>query len=169
MNEIYELQVMLRRIAQADNNIAMVNPSGIYDKSTAKAVSEVQEQNGLPVTGNVDFATWNIITALFSLAMGRFSENTPVSVFPNVSYIADSGEISDLVMIIQLLLNALSSSYDNYHEIKPSGIYDDETKDAVRHFQKVNLLPQTGAVDSDTWDAIANSYNTFSNNRYYES
>lgn len=169
MNEIYELQVMLRRIAQADNNIATVNPSGVYDKSTANAVSEVQEQNGLPVTGRVDYATWNIITALFSLAMGKFSENTPLRIFPDASYIADTGEISDLVMIIQLLLNALSSSYDEYRHIKPSGIYDDETKSAVRHFQEVNRLPQTGKVDSDTWDAIAHSYNTFANNKYYES
>ena len=45
MNEIYELQMMLRRIAQIDKSIEVVNPSGIYDRETEEAVSEVQEQN----------------------------------------------------------------------------------------------------------------------------
>ena len=169
MNEIYELQVMLRRIAQIDKCIDVVNPSGVYDRETADAVSELQGQNGLPGTGRVDNATWDMITALFTAAVGRITGGgTPLYVFPHSNYAVKAGEISDIVMAVQLMLNALSHVYDDYYEISPSGVYNTETKDAVTHFQGINRLPQTGVVDAKTWDAIANNYNAFVNNPYYE-
>ncbi len=92
MNEIYELQVMLRRIAQIDKCIDVVNPSGVYDRETADAVSELQEQNGLPVTGRVDNATWDMITALFTAAVGRITGGgTPLYVFPHSNYAVKAG------------------------------------------------------------------------------
>ena len=56
MNEIYELQVMLRRIAQIDKCIDVVNPSGAYDRETAYAVSELKEKKGITVTGREENA-----------------------------------------------------------------------------------------------------------------
>ena len=170
MNEIYELQMMLRRIAQIDKSIEVVNPSGIYDRETEEAVSEVQAQNGLPVTGRVDGATWDIITALFTLAVGKITGGgEPLYIFPNAKYQIRAGEISDIVIAVQVILNAISHAYDDYGYIVPSGVYNTETQNAITHFQGINHLPQTGIVDSKTWDALAQNYNSFVNNPYYES
>ncbi|TVP65099.1 MAG: hypothetical protein EA342_14970 [Leptolyngbya sp. LCM1.Bin17] len=38
-----------------------------------------------------------------------------------------------------------------------SGIYDEDTQNAVRVFQRVNGLPVTGRVDNDTWLALYNA------------
>lgn len=39
--------------------------------------------------------------------------------------------------------------------IKPDGIYGDETYNAVREFQVLNRLPPTGRVDLQTFEALA--------------
>ena len=68
------------------------------------------------------------------------------------------GEISELVMFIQIMLNALSLYYDLPH-IPAGGEYDSLTSEAVRLFQKFNRLDMTGNVDSVTWDRLAEEYN----------
>ncbi len=38
------------------------------------------------------------------------------------------------------------------------GIYGNETKDAVRQFQKNSGLPESGEADQNTWDALVKAY-----------
>ncbi len=68
------------------------------------------------------------------------------------------GEISELSLFIQVMLNAISLYYDIPH-VPPSGEYNYETSDAVKLFQKFNNLDVTGEVDSVTWDRLAEEYN----------
>lgn len=44
---------------------------------------------------------------------------------------------------------------DAGYNIKPDGIYGDETYNAVREFQVFNRLPPTGKVDLQTFEALA--------------
>ncbi|MBR4881803.1 MAG: peptidoglycan-binding protein, partial [Clostridia bacterium] len=44
---------------------------------------------------------------------------------------------------------------DAGYDIKPDGIYGDETYNAVREFQVFNRLPPTGRVDLLTFEALA--------------
>ena len=44
---------------------------------------------------------------------------------------------------------------DAGYDIKPDGIYGDETYNAVRQFQVFNRLPPTGRVDLATFEALA--------------
>ncbi len=64
---------------------------------------------------------------------------------------------SDLVLIIQLMLRELLD-YD-YEDLVPDGIFGDDTERAVLDFQKKNRLFETGAVDKETWNALASAYN----------
>lgn len=68
-------------------------------------------------------------------------------------------ERSDLVMILQLMLNELRIRYDGFGPIPLSGIYDELTEDAVRQFQRINLLPTDGITDIRTWNRMAQQYN----------
>ncbi len=170
MNEIYELQMMLRRIAQIDKSIEVVNALVIYVRDREKAVWVLLELYVLPVSVRVVGASWDILTAFFTLAVGKITGGgEPLYIFPNAKYQIRAGEISDIVIAVQVILNAISHAYDDYGHIVPSGVYNTETQDAITHFQGINRLPQTGIVDSKTWDALAQSYNSFANNPYYES
>ena len=63
--EVYELQYMLRKIAQITGIIPLVNTDGIYGADTREAVRSLQSQNGLSPTGEVDKATWDKIFEIY--------------------------------------------------------------------------------------------------------
>ena len=62
------------------------------------------------------------------------------------------------ILEIQQYLYAISMFRSDIPQILPSGEYDSETIAAVKAFQKAFGLPQTGEVDSDTWDMIVRVY-----------
>ncbi len=165
--EIYELQTMLRRIAQAEGSQPILNPDGIFGDETEAAVRTFQDARSLPVTGIVDLATWNAIVDTYRYALYITAPGASIFPFPEPNYKTEAGERSDLVYIIQILLAALAIAYDQFEPMTPTGVYDEKTAALVKVFQKANLLEETGLVDRETWDAMAQSYNEFANNRYY--
>lgn len=61
---IYEVQCALRVIASVDVNVRpKVVPDGIYGERTREAVESFQKCMGLPATGVVDYATWQVLFA----------------------------------------------------------------------------------------------------------
>lgn len=64
----------------------------------------------------------------------------------------------EMVSKIQEELNAIAKNYPLIGLIKVSGIYDEETKKAVKTFQEVFDLPITGVVDKATWYKISKIY-----------
>ena len=166
--EIFELQTMLRTIAQAERWTPVINPDGIYGKETAEAVRTFQASRRLPVTGVVDYETWTAIVNAYQYILYITSSAGGIYPFQPRSYVTAMGEKSDLVAIIQLVLSALSVAYDQFEPLCITGVYDAKTAQTVKAFQNANLLPQTGLVDRETWDALAQNYNEFAGNRYYE-
>ena len=78
--------------------------------------------------------------------------------FPDVSgYAVKRGEHSDLVAMIQLILENLAPIYD-FGAIPLSGVMDAATEAAVRRFQEVNGIEPTGEVDLGTWNRMAEEY-----------
>jgi peptidoglycan hydrolase-like protein with peptidoglycan-binding domain len=87
--------------------------------------------------------------------------------FPENNYTVEKNEESDLVRIIQILLSGIDVAYGIFAGVALSGVYDDATENAVRAFQKIHFLPQTGVVDIHTWNRIASDYNLFERNPVY--
>ena len=160
-NEIFELQTMLRLIAQTDSSVPLVNPDGIFGPETERAVLAFQSNMGLPSTGTVDFNTWNTITNAYRTAKNFTRCRPALFPFPGSGYEAAPGEKSEIVYLIQILLSGIEVVYDIFSETDISGVYDQKTESAVRAFQKLNLLPVTGTVDSETWDRLASDHNRF--------
>ena len=68
------------------------------------------------------------------------------------------GAIGDKVRQLQEQLDAISSVYTAIPDISPDGIYGPATAAAVREFQSIFGLPQTGVVDFATWYKISHIY-----------
>ena len=68
------------------------------------------------------------------------------------------GSIGPKVQQLQEHLNSIASVYTAIPSLTPDGIYGEATQNAVRAFQSVFGLPQTGVVDFRTWYKISEIY-----------
>lgn len=70
----------------------------------------------------------------------------------------DIGSSGSKVRQIQEQLNLIGEFYSSIPVLIPDGIYGERTADAVRTFQKIFRLSQTGIVDYPTWYKISDMY-----------
>ena len=77
------------------------------------------------------------------------------SSFPGTLTIGSSG---DKVLQLQEQLNRIALNYPAIPQISADGIYGERTAEAVRTFQKIFNLPQTGVTDYATWYKISQIY-----------
>ncbi len=68
------------------------------------------------------------------------------------------GSSGDKVRQMQQQLNRIARNYPAIPTIAVDGIYGPRTAEAVRTFQGIFDLPQTGVVDYPTWYSISNIY-----------
>ena len=75
--------------------------------------------------------------------------------FTNVLKIGSTG---DAVKTIQQQLNAISNNYPLIKKVVVDGVYGASTAEAVRTFQQIFDLPETGEVNFPTWYSISNIF-----------
>ncbi len=73
-------------------------------------------------------------------------------------YNLNMGASGDKVLQIQQQLNRIAQNYPAIPRIATDGIYGSGTANAVRTFQRIFNLPQSGIVDYPTWYKISEIY-----------
>ena len=73
-------------------------------------------------------------------------------------YDLEVGSFGESVLTIQEQLNTISESYPAIPKVSEDGIYGNGTANAVRIFQSIFNLPETGVVDYRTWYRISEIY-----------
>lgn len=167
-NESYyikEVQKFLRLLSRYDSDMTPLIPDGIYGPETREEVAKFQRLNGIPVTGVVDFVTWNILYSEYKKALEFANESEYIIPFKEVGNgnsvsAEDSGNI---VYIIQIMLETLGTVYKELINQPITGKYDNITVNNVKEFQVKNDLEPTGEVDKITWNRLAQSYNVYLN------
>ncbi len=131
-----------------------VNLTARYDYATEAAVREFQRINGLAVDG---IAGKDTQTKLYSVSARPYGSSTP-TLYP----VLVRGDRGSAVTRLQQRLRELG-----YYTISVDGIYGVGTQSAVRAFQRINNLTQTGTADSYTQEVLfsaaalpVNSYTT---------
>lgn len=157
---IRALQAMLRSIQIARGETVTVPTDGIYGTATRTAVESIQRENELPVTGEVDRTTYDRVYSLALDADLARSKPLPLYAFPN-GRILRVGEVSDLVVMVQIILNTLTVGYDDFTLFALNGHYTEETAVAVRRFQMRNGLSPSGDIDKATWNALVRNYDLY--------
>lgn len=79
----------------------------------------------------------------------------PVS-FPGE--ILQLGSSGNAVRTIQSQLNGISDNYPLINKLAVDGVYGQNTADAVKTFQNIFGMPETGVVDYSTWYEISKVY-----------
>ena len=73
-------------------------------------------------------------------------------------YNLNIGASGDKVLQIQQQLNRIAQNYPAIPRVTADGVYGPRTAEAVRVFQRVFNLPQSGIVDYPTWYKISEIY-----------
>ena len=73
-------------------------------------------------------------------------------------YNLSTGASGQKVRQVQEQLDAIATVYASIPRVNPDGIYGPATTAAVRKFQSVFGLPQTGVIDFATWYKISHIY-----------
>lgn len=94
----------------------------------------------------------NDIKIVYDAEVGDVEEGFP-------GYNVALGNAGNPVLLIQRDLRRIRKNYPAIPDITTTlGIYDKETEDAVKKFQEIFNLPQTGVVDKATWYKIKYIY-----------
>ena len=149
---VKEILHYLYVIALQDARIPIVVPTNQMTAEVALAVRAFQQAYGLPVTGEIDDATWDAIVWAYQR---QINPPKPLVLFPNGGFVLQQGDSGELVYIVQVLLNLLAGRYGNLATVTVSGIYEIPTADAIMQLQTISGLPETGKVNQETWDRMA--------------
>lgn len=158
-NSILEIQRILRAIDYFENNTALIRLTGTYNEETRQGVRNFQEKYGLPVTGIVDRTTWQLLQTVYKTLEDAKALARAVYILPkNPEYTIYKGLRDDVVYVIQHMINVVSHEYNGFDPVNFSGVYDGATENAIREFQRINLLESNGIIDPITFNRLADEY-----------
>jgi len=155
---IRSLQTMLRVIAEDGGYIPTVVPDGIYSPGTMSSVAAFQRYHGLPVSGVTDQATWDKIAEIYDLAIVNIGKTEPIEVLFEPGQIFRLGDSGPYLYLTQSMLIWLATDHLTIPEPNHTGILDRETAEALRAFQLLSGLPETGELDRNTWKNLSKQF-----------
>ncbi|HHZ00495.1 MAG TPA: spore cortex-lytic protein [Tissierellia bacterium] len=91
----------------------------------------------------------------------NINPDTPVAVAGETypGFPLQFGDNNPYVLLMQIYLNTISVNYPSIPKIpNPTGTFNEATREAVRTFQNIFNLPETGIIDKATWYRIRRLY-----------
>ncbi len=162
--EVQNIQYLLAYLSQFFSTVPAVAIDGIYGPSTAAAVRAFQREFDLPITGEVNFATWD---AMYKTYLG-FLATIPFkyiegNVLPYPGVPLRIGASDDSVRVLQEYLDFVSGFYSEIPSVNVTGYFGTQTQNAVIAFQTLFGIPANGTVGSVTWNALIDLYSDLYN------
>lgn len=135
---------------------------GAYNKETEDAVKKFQEIFNLPITGEVDKATWYRIKYIYTsvkklsdlYSEGLSPQEATFLYLDEVKY----GDTGIEVEYIHYFLDAIAFLDSDIPQLKTNSVFNDNTKTMVMAFQEKYGLPVTGVVNYATWALLREVY-----------
>lgn len=135
---------------------------GIYNKETENAVKKFQEIFALPITGNVDKATWYKIKYVYT-SVKKLSDLYSEGLSPQEATFLYKDELkygdTGIEMeYIHYYLDAISFVDPDVPHLKTNSVFNDNTKAMVMAFQQKYGLPVTGIITYADWKILQEVY-----------
>ncbi len=159
------VQYYLNILAYFNSGLASPPLDGIFGPETTNAVRVFQSFYGLPVTGIVNTATWNVLNRIYSETVEFLPEGYSgefAKLYPG--YLLSEGMSGQNVRDLQSYLSLIGQNIDVIPQIPVTGYFGSQTREAVTAFQNAFGINPTGAVGAVTWNTIAEQYDFFIGN-----
>ena len=162
--ETQNIQYLLSYLSAFYSEIPPVVIDGVFGPSTASAVRAFQRKFDLPITGEVDIGTWDV---LYRTYLG-FLDTIPYkyvegNILPYPGIPLRLGSRDDSVRVLQEYLRYISEYFDEIPSVNVTGYFGTQTQNAVAAFQELFGIPVSETVGSVTWNAIADLYSDLYN------
>ena len=160
---VRNLQRYLRRLSYENEAILPIPIDGIFETRTKDALSAFQSSIGLPVTGRADKRSWDLLFAEYERVRRAEDERVYADFFPRspVNYETTLGETGAFILLLQFILDELRVIYDSLPPFAQNGVFDADTSAAVREFQRIGGLEQSGKVNRALWSRLSEEYNAY--------
>ncbi len=158
---VKSLQYMLGQLSKVYKFLPQLAADGVYGERTLEAVMLFQKEAGLPVTGTVDQATWNAIRNCWLEQRARTSYSRATRIFPSEGIQVKEGETKEYLIVPQTMFNILAKQFEGITPCEADGCNGPASAGNIRWIQKAAGLPQTGCMDTATWDALSHLYEIF--------
>ncbi len=153
------IQYYLNILAYFNPALSMVPLDGVYGADTTAAVRTFQSFYGLPVTGMVGINTWNTMNRIYTETVENLREGYSGNrgkLYPG--YFLSEGMQGAAVRDLQTYLSLIGKNYAAIPEIPVTGYFGEQTRAAVKAFQKAFGLDDSGVVGPITWNTIVQQY-----------
>ena len=161
--EVVVVQYYLATVADFNPKIPPLTQNGVFDASTLDAVKTFQREYSLPATGEVDEETWNRLASVYLGAISSVDNGLSAQQFPGV--LISIGSSGEDVERVQMFLNTVSDVYTEIPKVTQEGVFGVDTQNAVRIFQGLFGITQSGIVGPATWELLAEKYNEIENGK----
>ena len=158
---VRDLQEMLLLLSREQPQIPAVRPDGYFGEGTLEGVMVFQRDHRLPVTGEVDLATWQAISRQYRDALGRLGRPQPLRVMPHAGAVLEEGDQRPQVPLVQAMFDALAQVLSGFEATGGDGVYQGATAADTRRVQRAAGLEETGRMDRAAWDSLARLYHLF--------
>ncbi len=158
---ITNLQRYLRQLSYEDDDMMRPPVDGIFEEQTEQSLIYFQSKNGFEPSGVADRETWDALFNAYLQSIEFHSPSTPVTIFSRHpdGFLLQPGDSSLYVIMLQHMLRELSRDYGDVLAIEQTNIYDEQTSQAVKSFQKTNNMTENGVTDILTWNRITQAHN----------
>ncbi len=158
---VSSLQYMLRQLSRTYHSLPQLVVDGVFGERTLEAVMRFQKEAGLPVTGTVDQATWDAIRNCWLRQQAKDSYSRATRIFPSEGIQVHEGETKEYLIVPQTMFNILSKHFEGITPCDADGCNGPASAENIRWLQKAAGLPETGCLDTSTWDALSHLYEIF--------
>ena len=161
LRPIESMQYSLRSISRVYQNIPGPLVNGQFGAETTASVRAFQQEFNLPVSGQINYATWEMILLVFqnleTLRMGNGGINLALVPGETVFWQANDASCDPVISLVQAVLNNMAGDFQNLNKVTPN-CEPQVNAQAIANFQKLANLPANGILDRSTWNIMLQFY-----------